>query len=371
MRTCFVVEATDGRARRGRLSLPHGEVETPAFMPVGTLGAVKGLGPRDLVDCGAAIMLANLYHLTVRPGIEVIEELGGLHEFCGWSKPILTDSGGFQVFSLARLRSVDEQGVSFRNHLDGSELRLTPESVVEAQIRLGVDVGMVLDECPPWPVTLGEAGESLRRTTFWARRSRESVAAGPTRFFGILQGSVYPQLRERAIRDLIELDFDGYAIGGVSVGEPKDLRQAVVELAAPRLPQDKPRYLMGLGTPADILHAVRQGTDLFDCVLPTRNARHGVLYTRHGIVKIRNARYRGDSRPVDGGCSCRTCLSVSRAFLHHLMRTNELTGAVLASQHNIRFYLDFVAHLREAISSGTLAEVGQSYAACFPEDDSE
>ena len=351
--------------------MPHGEVDTPAFMPVGTLGAVKGLGPRDLREAGASIMLSNLYHLALRPGIEVIEELGGIHGFTGWSGPILTDSGGYQVFSLAALRALDDGGVSFRNHLDGDELRLTPEGVVESQSRLGVDIAMVLDECPPWPVSREAAAESLRRTLIWARRSREVELEGPGSLFAIVQGSVFPELRRQAVEVLVALDFDGYAIGGVSVGEPKDLRRAVVESAAPLLPDSKQRYLMGLGTPGDVLHAVRQGTDLFDCVLPSRNARHGVLFTRTGVVKIKNARYRSDPRPVDEGCPCSTCQTVSRAFLHHLIRTGELTGAVLATQHNIRFYLDFVHHLREAISSGTLAEVGEEITAQYSENGSE
>ena len=367
----FELLKTDGKARRGRLNFDRGTVETPAFMPVGTLGAVKGLGPEELRASGATIMLSNLYHLSLRPGIEVIEELGGLHAFSGWSGPLLTDSGGFQVFSLAALRALDDEGVSFRNHLNGDELRLTPEGVVESQRRLGVDIAMVLDECPPWPVSREVAAESLRRTVAWARRSREVGLEGSGSLFGIVQGSVFPELRRQAVEDLVALDFDGYAIGGVSVGEPKDLRRAVVETAAPLLPESKPRYLMGLGTPSDLLHAVRQGTDLFDCVLPSRNARHGVLFTRNGVIRIKNAQYRSDPRPVDDDCGCQACKTVSRAFLHHLIRTRELTGAVLATQHNIRFYLDFMRLLREAISSGTLTEVGEEITAQYPESGSE
>jgi queuine tRNA-ribosyltransferase len=370
MSLAFEIRARDGLARRGRLELPHGAVETPAFMPVGTLGAVKGLGPDDLRAAGASIMLANLYHLSLRPGVEAIEALGGLHAFSGWSGPILTDSGGFQVFSLAALRRVDDAGVSFRSHLDGSELRLTPESVVESQRRLGVDIAMVLDECPPWPVGRDAAAESLRRTLAWARSAREFALQGPVNLFAIVQGSVFPELRQQAVDALVPLDFAGYAIGGVSVGEPKHLRRSVVESTTPLLPDSKPRYLMGLGTPADVFHAVSHGTDLFDCVLPSRNARHGVLFTRSGVVKIKNSQYRTDPRPVDEGCRCSTCRTVSRAFLHHLVRTGELTGAVLATRHNIRFYLDFVDHLREAISSGTLAAVGEEITARYPESDS-
>ena len=371
MSLSFAIQATDGLARRGQLSLPHGVVDTPAFMPVGTLGAVKGLGPAELRASGATIMLSNLYHLSLRPGIEVIEDLGGLHAFTGWSGPILTDSGGFQVFSLAALRALDDGGVSFRNHLNGDELRLTPEGVVESQRRLGVDIAMILDECPPWPVSREVAAESLRRTLAWARRSRAVGLEGSGSLFGIVQGSVFPELRRQAVEDLVALDFDGYAIGGVSVGEPKDLRRTVVETCAPLLPELKPRYLMGLGTPSDVLHAVQQGTDLFDCVLPSRNARHGVLFTHNGVLRIKNAKYRSDPRPVDDECSCPTCRTVSRAFLHHLVRTKEMTGAVLATQHNIRFYLDFVQHLREAISSGTLTEVGEEITAQYPDSGSE
>ena len=370
MSLSFEVQATDGLARRGRLDLPHGTVETPNFMPVGTLGAVKGLPPEELAATGASIMLANLYHLSLRPGIEEIESLGGLHAFTGWSGPLLTDSGGFQVFSLAALRSLDDEGVRFRNHLDGGELWLTPEGVVESQLRLGVDIAMVLDECPPWPVSREQAEESWRRTRLWAQQSREAWPDGDANLFGIVQGSAFPDLRLQAVAELTELDFDGYAIGGVSVGEPKDLRRAVVEATTPAMPSSKPRYLMGLGTPRDVVHAVRHGTDLFDCVLPSRNARHGVLFTRQGPLRIKGAKYRADSRPVDEDCECPACRSVSRAFLRHLLRCGELTGAVLATQHNIRFYLDFVAHLREAISSGSLSELAAEVVAQYPEEDS-
>lgn len=366
----FEVLASDGNARRATLSLPHGVVETPAFMPVGTLGAVKGLSPVDLEAAGASIMLSNLYHLSVRPRIELIESLGGIHEFTGWQRPILTDSGGYQVFSLANLRHVGGDGVTFRSHLDGAELHLTPESVVESQERIGVDIAMVLDECPPWPVSLEAATDSLERTHQWAVRSRQAWQEKDTTLFGIVQGSTFPELRQRAAEQLTELDFGGYSIGGVSVGEPTRERRAVVEWTAPALPTGKPRYLMGVGTPKDIVHAVQHGIDLFDCVLPSRNARHGMLFTRKGLVRIKNARYRDDSRPVDGDCPCPVCQRVSRALLHHLVRSGELTGAVLATQHNVRFYLDFMAHLREAIASGTLTGFAASVAASYPDDSS-
>ena len=366
----FEVLARDGSARRAQLSLTHGIVETPAFMPVGTLGAVKGLSPLDLEAAGASVMLSNLYHLSLRPGIDIIESLGGLHEFTGWRRPILTDSGGYQVFSLANLRHVGVDGVTFRSHLDGAELRLTPESVVESQRRLGVDIAMVLDECPPWPVAREEATASLERTYQWAVRARQAWQGNGMSLFGIVQGSTFTELRQRAAEQLAELDFGGYAIGGVSVGEPTRARRSVVEWTTPLLPAAKPRYLMGVGTPRDIVHAVQHGIDLFDCVLPSRNARHGMLFTSQGLVRIKNARYRDDSRPVDADCSCPVCQRVSRALLHHLIRSGELTGAVLATQHNVRFYLDFIAHLREAIASGTLTGFAASVAARYPEDGS-
>lgn len=353
----FQILATDGLARRGRLTTPHGVIETPAFMPVGTLGAVKGVTPQELEDAGASVMLSNLYHLALRPGIDVVERLGGLHAFTGWPGPVLTDSGGFQVWSLGGLRTVDAGGVTFKSHLDGSPLRFTPEGVVDFQERMGVDVAMMLDECPPWPVTLEAAAASWERTLDWARRARE-VWKGHSGggLFGIVQGSVYRGLRERAAADLAELDFDGYAIGGVSVGETEPERHAAVEWTAPALPAAKPRYLMGVGYPEDIRHAVAQGVDLFDCVLPARNARHGVLFTRGGVLKIKNARYKDDPLPIDPACGCPACRRTSRAFLHHLTRSGELTAAVLGTLHNLRFYLDFMADLRQAIELGALTD---------------
>jgi queuine tRNA-ribosyltransferase len=361
------VLATAGAARRGRLVTPHGVIETPAFMPVGTLGAVKGVHPRELAAAGASVMLSNLYHLALRPGIDTIERLGGLHAFTGWPGPILTDSGGFQVFSLDSLRKVDDGGVTFRSHLDGSALRFTPEGVVSFQERMGVDIAMVLDECPPWPIDEARAADSWRRTLEWARRARAAwTGRSGGGLFGIVQGSAFRPLRERAALELAELGFDGHAIGGVSVGEPDADRRAVVEWTAPLLPADRPRYLMGVGFPKDILHAVAHGVDLFDCVLPARNARHGTLFTRDGVLKIKNAKHKEDPRPVDAECGCPSCApgphQVSRAFLHHLTRSGELTAAVLATLHNLRFYLDFMAEIRQAITLGTFTDLADRFA---------
>jgi queuine tRNA-ribosyltransferase len=353
----FRVIARRGSARAGVLETRHGRIETPAFMPVGTLGAVKGVTPQELETAGASVMLANLYHLSLRPGVEVIERLGGIHAFTGWRRPILTDSGGFQVWSLAGLRRVDDDGVTFRSHLDGAEVRFTPESVVDAQERIGVDIAMVLDECPPWPSSETDAAASLDRTLAWARRAVAARRRGDaTALFGIAQGGVHRRLRERAARELAALPFDGYAIGGVSVGEPEAERRAVVEWTAPALPEERPRYLMGVGTPEDLAHAVEQGIDLFDCVLPARNGRHGLLFTRDGLVRIKNAAYRDDPRPLDPGCSCPVCSRVPRALLHHLVRAGEITGAVYGTLHNLRYFLDFMADLRQAIGSRPLEE---------------
>jgi queuine tRNA-ribosyltransferase len=363
----FEVVATSGAARLGRLSTPHGVIETPAFMPVGTLGAVKGLPPQWLEEVGAEVMLANLYHLALRPGVDVIAGLGGIHDFTGWRRPILTDSGGFQVFSLSDLNRVDDGGVTFKSHLDGARVRFTPEGVVAMQAQLGVDVAMMLDECPPWPVDEAAASAAWRRTLGWAAAARREVrrarpAGGPRgiawrgALFGIVQGSTFEALRRRAAGELAALGFDGYAVGGVSVGEPGELRRAVVEWTLSELPADKPRYLMGVGYPADLRHAVAHGVDLFDCVLPSRNARHGTLFTRDGSINLKNARFRDDPDPVEKGCPCPCCRRVSRAFLHHLVRAGEWTGGVLATLHNLRFYLDFMSDLRQAIKLGTLKE---------------
>ena len=331
-------------------------------MPVGTLGALKGLGPGTLAGAGAQVMLANLYHLSLRPGIERIESLGGLHAFTGWRHPILTDSGGYQVFSLKDLRKVDEGGVSFKSVHDGSRCRFTPENVVEMQSRLGVDVAMVLDECPPWPVDHSMAKEALERTQRWAERAleyRQSLDSWSGALFGIVQGSFFEDLRGLAVEHLAKLPFDGLAIGGVSVGEDKSLGRRIVEQVAPSLPKDRPRYLMGVGTPEDLAHAVSFGVDLFDCVLPARNARHGTLFTSQGIVRIKNSRFGRDDRPIDENCKCSTCRLNSRAFVHHLFRCGEITARVLATVHNVSYYLDFMRQLREAVAYGELCSRAQ------------
>ncbi len=357
----FEILATDAGARLGRLETARGTIDTPGFMPVGTLGAVKGLTPQELERTGAQVMLSNLYHLSLRPGIDTIVRAGGLHRFTGWSRPILTDSGGFQVFSLAALRKVDEQGVRFRSHLDGSLLELTPESVVAAQEAIGVDIAMVLDECPPWPVTEEVAAAALARTLRWAERSLAARTTAETALFGIVQGSSFRNLREASAAALAALPFDGYAIGGVSVGEPLGPRRAAIEWTGPRLPEARVRYLMGVGTIADMLHAITHGVDLFDCVLPARNGRHGLLYTRQGALHMKNARYREDPAPVDPECGCPVCSCLSRSFLHHLFRAGELSAAVYGTIHNLRVFLDFMGEVREAIAAFRVADLARKW----------
>jgi len=345
----FSVLARDGRARTGRLVTPHGEVETPVFMPVGTAGAVKAVLHRDLREIGAQILLANTYHLMLRPGDELIASLGGLHGFTGWDGPFLTDSGGYQVFSLASLRRIDEEGVRFRSHIDGTAHLLTPERSIEIQARLGADIAMAFDECPPGDAPREAIAEATARTTRWARRCREAHAGEDQWLFGIVQGGVDKDLREQSARELMEMDFPGYAVGGLSVGEPRSARDGVLEDLEPILPTDRPRYLMGVGTPEDVIESVARGIDMFDCVLPTRNARNGQLFTNRGRLSIRNARYRDDPRPPDPECSCPTCGTASRAYLRHLHLSGEMTAATLMSVHNLFFYLDMMEGLRQSI----------------------
>jgi queuine tRNA-ribosyltransferase len=345
----FAVEARDGRARAGRLTTPHGEVETPVFMPVGTAGAVKAVLHRDLREIGARILLANTYHLMLRPGDALVAGLGGLHSFTGWDGPFLTDSGGYQVFSLAALRKLDEEGVRFQSHLDGSPHLLSPERSMEVQQNLGADIAMAFDECPPGDAPREVVAEATARTTRWARRSRDAHRREDQWLFGIVQGGVYLDLREASARGLLEVGFPGYAIGGLSVGEPKAGRDRVLEHLDPVLPAEKPRYLMGVGTPEDLVDAVARGIDMFDCVLPTRNARNGQLFTSRGRLSIRNARHRDDPRPPDPDCRCPTCRTASRAYLRHLHQANEMTAATLMTIHNLFFYLDMMGSMRQSI----------------------
>ncbi|MEW6320726.1 MAG: tRNA guanosine(34) transglycosylase Tgt [Acidobacteriota bacterium] len=373
----FTVTARDGLARRGVLRTPHGDVETPVFMPVGTQGAVKAMTARDLEDVGAAIILGNTYHLYLRPGDALIARRGGLHAFTGWRRPMLTDSGGYQVFSLAERRTVGEEGVRFRSHLDGSAHLLTPEKAVDIQARLGSDIAMVLDECPALPADAARLRASLELTARWAARGRRhwlALQAGDADVgvtnpgqaqFGIVQGGTDAALRAESADRTLEIGFEGYAIGGLSVGEPSEEMYRVVEFTAARLPADRPRYLMGVGTPLDLVEAVARGVDMFDCVLPTRNARNGQLFTSEGPLNIKNARYAEDDAPPDPACGCYTCRHFSRAYLRHLFMAGEITGSTLNTLHNLYFYLDTMRRIREAVSFGAFEKFRQDYHRTF------
>ena len=352
----FDLLATDGGARRGQLHLAHGTVQTPVFMPVGTYGTVKAMAPAELTETGFEMVLSNTFHLWLRPGLEVIERFGGLHAFMGWDKPILTDSGGFQVFSLGKLRKIAEEGVKFASPINGDKLFLTPEISMQIQRTLNADIVMIFDECTPYPATEGEAADSMRLSLRWAARSKAAHAGNPNALYGIVQGGMYEDLRDESARELIGMDFDGYAIGGLSVGEPKDDMARILAHTAPQLPAGKPRYLMGVGTPSDLVFAVGQGIDQFDCVLPTRNARHGILFTRRGEMRIRNARWKTDTAPIDDECDCHTCTHFSRAYVHHLIRANEILGARLATIHNLHYYHRLMAGMRAAIEAGRFAD---------------
>lgn len=348
----FDLHTTCGCARRGALHLMHGTVQTPAFMPVGTYGTVKGMLPGELRDLGADIVLGNTYHLMLRPGTDVIGAHGSLHEFMGWNGPILTDSGGFQVWSLSPMRKLDEEGVRFQSHIDGSRHHLTPESAVAVQHALNSDIAMVLDECTDYPVPEDDARASMERSMRWAARCREAHADNPNALFGINQGSVYPELRRESMQQLVDIGFDGYAIGGVSVGEPRQARAAILDAALSEAPAGAPRYLMGVGTPSDLVEAVAAGIDMFDCVMPTRNARNGYLFTSTGPVKIKNARHRHDTGALDPECACYVCRTYSRAYLHHLFRCGEILAARLNTWHNLYYYLSLMRRMREAIENG-------------------
>jgi queuine tRNA-ribosyltransferase len=377
----FDVIGRDGAARRGRITTPHGVVETPAFMPVGTRGAVKAVTERDLVDLGAEIILGNTYHLFLRPGDDLIARMGGLHRFIGWSRPLLTDSGGYQVFSLAAIRRVDDAGVMFRSHLDGAEHLLTPERATDIQAQLGSDIAMILDECVASPASPDAVRGAMERTHRWAARGRARFQAlreegraaidgvhvsnpGQAQF-GIVQGGVYPELRAESVQRTVGIGFEAYAIGGLSVGEPVDVMYDVVAHTAPLLPDDKARYLMGTGMPDDLVECVARGVDMFDCVLPTRNARNGQLLTREGRIVIKNARYADDPKPPDPDCECYTCRRFSRAYLRHLFLSNEMTAATLNTLHNLNFYLDTMRRAREAIMFGTFETFRQDFHRTF------
>jgi len=358
----FQVKHTDGLARRGLLKTAHGEIETPAFMPVGTYGAVKAMSPAEVRDTGAQIVLGNTFHLWLRPGLDVIAAHGGLHRFMGWDGPILTDSGGFQVFSLGELRKITEDGVTFQSPVNGDPCFLSPEVSMDIQRTLDSDIVMVFDECTPHPATHEQAADSMRMSLRWAERSKRAHGANPNALFGIVQGGMHENLRDESLAGLVDLGFDGYAIGGLSVGEPKADMLRILRHTGPRLPADRPRYLMGVGTPSDIVAAVATGIDMFDCVLPTRNARNGWLYTSEGVVKLRNARYRNDLSPLDPACACYTCGNFTRAYLHHLQRVNEILGSRLNTLHNLHYYQQLMRDIRAAIVAGRYAGLAAQYA---------
>ncbi len=353
--------AEDGLARRGRLAFPRGIVQTPAFMPVGTYGTVKGMLPRDIAGIGAEIILGNTFHLWLRPGTDIIEAHGDLHDFMGWQGPILTDSGGFQVFSLGDMRKISEEGVRFQSPVDGDRVFLDPETSMDIQRKLGADVVMIFDECTPYPATEEEARASMELSLRWAQRSADAHADNPAALFGIVQGGMYAALRAESLAGLEAIGFDGYAIGGLSVGEPKDEMLAVLDCLAPHMHVDKPRYLMGVGTPADLLEGVQRGIDMFDCVMPTRNARNGHIFTSRGELRLRNARHKSSTLPLDEDCACYTCANFSRAYLHHLDKCNEILGAQLNTIHNLYFYQQHMAGIRAAIEAGTLGDFAAAF----------
>lgn len=359
-RTCFMqfeqkkLDKSDaGLARRGVLRFPRGEVQTPAFMPVGTYGSVKGLTADQIKGIGADIILGNTFHLMLRPGTDVIKAHGDLHDFIAWDKPILTDSGGFQVFSLGAMRKITEQGVTFRSPVNGDKVEMTPESSMAVQRDLGSDIVMIFDECTPYPATEKQAADSMRLSLRWAKRSKEAHGDNPSALFGIIQGGMYEPLRDESLAGLTEIGFDGYAIGGLSVGEPKEYMMRVLEHLTPKMPEDKPRYLMGVGKPEDLVEGVRRGVDMFDCVMPTRNARNSHIFTSEGVLKLRNSKFKNDTRPIDENCDCYTCKNYSRAYLHHLDKCKEILGATLNSIHNLHYYQNLMAGLRQSLEEGT------------------
>ena len=350
--------STESRARAGRLTTPHGVIETPIFMPVGTAGTVKAVTPEEVRDCGAQIILGNTYHLYLRPGMDVIRLFSGLHRFMNWNGPILTDSGGFQIFSLAKISKTTETGFDFQSHIDGSRHLITPENAVDIQTTLGADIIMCLDACIPYPADENQAKEALELTTRWAGRCKTAWDVIPNRqnaLFGIVQGGMFPHLRQESAEELLSLDFPGYALGGLSVGEPKDLMMEIAAQSLPLLPDERPKYIMGVGTPEDLVELVALGADMFDCVMPTRNARNGQLFTGSGTINITNAKYREDTGPVDPECTCAACRNYSRAYLHHLYRSRELLAYRLNTLHNLHYYLDLMQSMRKAISADVFA----------------
>ena len=362
----FELHKTDGAARRGTVTLAHGQIQTPVFMPVGTYGTVKAMTPTSLHEIGAQICLGNTFHLWLRPGLEVIAAHKGLHDFMNWQKPILTDSGGFQVFSLGAMRKITEEGVKFSSPHDGAKLFLTPEISMQIQKVLNSDIVMIFDECTPYPASREEAAKSMRMSMRWAQRSRDehNKLENSNALFGIVQGGMYEDLRDESVAGLCDIGFDGMAIGGLSVGEPKEDMARILAHTAPKLPTNKPRYLMGVGTPEDLVYSVKAGIDMFDCVMPTRNARNGHLFTRFGDVKIKNARYKMDTGPLDPSCSCYTCTQFTRSYLHHLFRNGEILGGMLNTIHNLHFYQTIMAEMRAAIEAGTL----DAWATAFAHD---
>lgn len=360
----FRLHRTEGEARRGTVTLNHGEVETPAFMPVGTYGSVKAMSPDEIETIGAHIVLGNTFHLWLRPGLDVIAAHGGLHRFMNWHRPILTDSGGFQVFSLGALRKITEEGVRFQSPVNGDKCFLTPEESMRIQTVLNSDIVMIFDECTPYPADLKQAADSMRLSLRWAKRSKTAFGEqqNPNALFGIVQGGMHENLREESLAGLTDIGFHGYAIGGLSVGEPKPEFHRMVAFTAPKLPKDRPRYLMGVGTPEDLVYAVSHGVDMFDCVMPTRNARNGWIFTRFGDIKIKNAKHRLDTRPLDETCDCYACRNFSRAYLHHLHRTGEILGARLNTIHNLHYYQQLMRDMRAALDAGRFAEFTRQFA---------
>ena len=360
----FELLKTDGAARRGTLTLAHGIIQTPVFMPVGTYGTVKAMTPQSLHDIGAQICLGNTFHLWLRPGLDVVQAHKGLHDFMNWQKPILTDSGGFQVFSLGAMRKITEEGVKFSSPHDGAKLFLTPEISMQIQKVLNSDIVMIFDECTPYPATLDEAAKSMRLSLRWAQRSRDehNKLENSNALFGIVQGGMHETLRDESLAGLDDIGFDGMAIGGLSVGEPKEDMARILAHTAPKMPTHKPRYLMGVGTPEDLVHSVQAGIDMFDCVMPTRNARNGHLFTRFGDVKIKNARHKTDTGPLDPSCNCYTCTNFTRGYLHHLFRAGEILGSMLNTIHNLHFYQTIMAEMRSAIEAGTLTDWASGFA---------